>query len=163
MLGNSSELNPHTFIWRFGSINRGALYRDLQHRDTDMTPTITSAVIISEEHLHLNNKLRKPKVEKMRRDRINKSIEQLKDLLDPEFIKQQSDDTKLEKADILEMTVRFLRHQQQKKKLLKDFQNLQTSSEEIRSESVLLQLNSIHQDTFSEEMNDNKSAIWRPW
>ncbi|KAA0707528.1 hypothetical protein E1301_Tti014902 [Triplophysa tibetana] len=38
-----------------------------------MTPTI-----ISDEHLHLNNKLRKPIVEKMRRDRINRSIEQLK-------------------------------------------------------------------------------------
>ncbi|KAI7795200.1 hypothetical protein IRJ41_011276 [Triplophysa rosa] len=44
-----------------------------------MTPTI-----ISDEHLHLNNKLRKPIVEKMRRDRINRSIEQLKALLDPE-------------------------------------------------------------------------------
>ncbi|KAA0707527.1 Transcription factor HES-5 Hairy and enhancer of split 5 [Triplophysa tibetana] len=71
-----------------------------------MTPTI-----ISDEHLHLNNKLRKPIVEKMRRDRINRSIEQLKALLDPEFLKQQSD-SKLEKADILEMTVSFMTHQQ---------------------------------------------------
>ncbi|KAA0707530.1 Transcription factor HES-5 Hairy and enhancer of split 5 [Triplophysa tibetana] len=71
-----------------------------------MTPTI-----ISDEHLHLNNKLRKPIVEKMRRDRINRSIEQLKALMDPEFLKQQSD-SKLEKADILEMTVSFMTHQQ---------------------------------------------------
>ncbi|XP_058229964.1 transcription factor HES-5-like [Hemibagrus wyckioides] len=51
-------------------------------------------------------------VEKMRRDRINSSIEQLKSLLAPEFLNQQPD-SKLEKADILEMTVSFLRQQQQ--------------------------------------------------
>ncbi|KAL7843250.1 hypothetical protein AOLI_G00247620 [Acnodon oligacanthus] len=78
-----------------------------------MTPAVASAMIISKEHLHLNNKLRKPVVEKMRRDRINSSIEQLKTLLAPEFLNQQPD-SKLEKADILEMTVSFLRRQQQK-------------------------------------------------
>ncbi|XP_016373833.1 uncharacterized protein LOC107712947 [Sinocyclocheilus rhinocerous] len=108
---NSNKLKPHTFIWRFGSINRGAAasanqthseQRDLQHRDPDMTPTI-----ISKELLPLNNKLRKPMVEKMCRDRINSSIEQLKCLLAPEFLKQQPD-SKLEEADILEMTLNFL-------------------------------------------------------
>ncbi len=58
---NSNKLKPHTFIWRSGSINRGAAasanqthseQRDLQHRDPDMTPTI-----ISKEHLPLNNKV----------------------------------------------------------------------------------------------------------
>ncbi|KAI5086903.1 hairy-related 4.2-like, partial [Silurus meridionalis] len=76
-----------------------------------MAPTITSAMTISNEHLPLNNKLRKPMVEKMRRDRINSSIEQLKSLLAPEFLNQQPD-SKLEKADILEMTVSFMRRQQ---------------------------------------------------
>ncbi len=61
---NSNKLKPHTFIWRFGSINRGAAasanqtqseQRDLQHRDPDMTPTI-----ISKEHLPLNNKVHSP-------------------------------------------------------------------------------------------------------
>lgn len=56
--------------------------------------------------------LRKPLVEKMRRDRINSSIEQLKSLLAPEFLNQQPD-SKLEKADILEMTVSLLRQLQQ--------------------------------------------------
>ncbi|XP_036415546.1 transcription factor HES-5-like [Colossoma macropomum] len=77
-----------------------------------MTPAVTSAMTISKEHLPLNNKLRKPVVEKMRRDRINSSIEQLKTLLAPEFLNQQPD-SKLEKADILEMTLSFLRRQQQ--------------------------------------------------
>jgi len=69
-----------------------------------MAPTITSDRSYSEEHLPLTNKLRKPLVEKLRRDRINSSIEQLKSLLGPELHNQQSD-FKLEKADILEMTV----------------------------------------------------------
>ncbi|KAI5614987.1 hairy-related 4.2-like, partial [Silurus asotus] len=85
--------------------------RDLQHRDTAMAPTNTSAMTISNEHLPLSIKLRKPMVEKMRRDRINSSIEQLKSLLAPEFHNQQPD-SKLEKADILEMTVSFMRRQQ---------------------------------------------------
>ena len=57
--------------------------------------------------------LRQPLVEKLRRERINSSIEQLKSLLSPEFLKQQPD-SKLEKADILEMTVCVLRQLQQK-------------------------------------------------
>uniref|UniRef100_A0A673VTK1 BHLH domain-containing protein n=1 Tax=Salmo trutta TaxID=8032 RepID=A0A673VTK1_SALTR len=68
-----------------------------------MAPTITSAVIYSNEHLTLTNKIRKPVVEKLRRDRINNSIEQIKSLLGPEILNQQSD-SKLEKANILEMT-----------------------------------------------------------
>ncbi|KAI5085555.1 hairy-related 4.2-like, partial [Silurus meridionalis] len=92
--------------------------RDLQHRDTAMAPTITSEMTISNEHLSLSIKLRKPMVEKMRRDRINSSIEEVSlamplCLLAPEFLNHQPD-SKLEKADILEMTVSFLRrHQQQ--------------------------------------------------
>ncbi|XP_046882372.1 transcription factor HES-5-like [Hypomesus transpacificus] len=72
-----------------------------------MTPTVTSARTYSEEHLTLTNKLRKPQVEKLRRDRINSSIEQLKSLLGPELLNQPPD-SKLEKADILEMTVSLL-------------------------------------------------------
>uniref|UniRef100_A0A3P8TT90 Transcription factor HES-5 n=1 Tax=Amphiprion percula TaxID=161767 RepID=A0A3P8TT90_AMPPE len=77
-----------------------------------MAPTITAAITNSQEHLTLTHKLRKPLVEKLRRERINSSIEQLKSLLGPEFLKQQPD-SKMEKADILEMTVCFLRRLQQ--------------------------------------------------
>ncbi|XP_062470565.1 transcription factor HES-5-like [Pezoporus occidentalis] len=58
------------------------------------------------------NKLRKPVVEKMRRDRINSSIEQLKLLLEKEFQRHQPN-SKLEKADILEMAVSYLKQQSQ--------------------------------------------------
>ncbi|XP_076124811.1 transcription factor HES-4-B-like [Alosa pseudoharengus] len=73
-----------------------------------MAPTITSTADYPKEHLSLNHKLRKPIVEKLRRDRINKSIEDLKDLLGQKLLNQQPD-SKLEKADILEMTVCLLR------------------------------------------------------
>ncbi|XP_034389175.1 transcription factor HES-5-like [Cyclopterus lumpus] len=53
------------------------------------------------------HKTRKPAVEKMRRDRINGCIEQLKVLLEEEVHKRDPD-AKLEKADVLEMTVGFL-------------------------------------------------------
>ncbi|XP_056400151.1 transcription factor HES-5 [Hyla sarda] len=62
--------------------------------------------------LKQKNKLRKPIVEKMRRDRINSSIEQLKRLLEKEFHKQQPN-VKLEKADILEMAVSYLQQQKE--------------------------------------------------
>ncbi|XP_062272250.1 transcription factor HES-5-like [Scomber scombrus] len=96
---------------------RFSLQRPLQHRDPAMAPTITAAMTNSQEHLTLTHKLRKPLVEKLRRDRINSSIEQLKSLLGPKFLKQQLD-SKMEKADILEMTVCLLtklqhQHQQQ--------------------------------------------------
>ncbi|XP_033995244.1 transcription factor HES-5-like [Trematomus bernacchii] len=86
--------------------------RPLQHRDPDMAPTITAAMTNSQEPHTLTHKLRKPLVEKLRRERINSSIEQIKSLLGPEFLKQQPD-SKLEKADILEMTVCVLRRLQQ--------------------------------------------------
>ncbi|XP_061114991.1 transcription factor HES-5-like, partial [Conger conger] len=72
-------------------------------------PTVTAATSYSNEHLSLTHKLRKPVVEKMRRDRINSSIEQLKSLLGH----SQNSSSKKEKADILEMTVCFLRRQHQ--------------------------------------------------
>ncbi|XP_060765801.1 transcription factor HES-5-like [Neoarius graeffei] len=172
------------------------LHRQIYSTETAMAPTITSAVTISNDHLPLNNKLRKPMVEKMRRDRINSSIEQLKSLLAPDLLNQQPE-SKLEKADILETTVSFLRRQQQpafssssaavnqgfsrcvhevvhflskeevktqsRRKLLKHFQNRQTSSDKNRRECVLSQLSSTEQQIISEEKSSVKSALWRPW
>ncbi|KAM6927970.1 transcription factor HES-5-like [Xenentodon cancila] len=91
---------------------RFSLWRPLQHRDPTMAPTIAEAKTTFQEQLTLTHKLRKPLVEKLRRERINSSIEQLKSLLGPEILKQQPD-SKIEKAEILEMTVCFLRRLQQ--------------------------------------------------
>ncbi|XP_056157063.1 transcription factor HES-5-like [Lampris incognitus] len=77
-----------------------------------MAPTHTrdsTCSVLSSKDRH---KLRKPAVEKMRRDRINSCIEQLKTLLEKEFHKQDPN-AKLEKADVLEMTVVFLKQQLQ--------------------------------------------------
>ncbi|KAJ8359363.1 hypothetical protein SKAU_G00158880 [Synaphobranchus kaupii] len=87
-----------------------------------MAPTVPAALSYSEEHLILSNKLRKPMVEKLRRDRINSSIEQLKSLLGPAFLQQQPDCflqaafSKLEKAGTnlkIIKAVFFLKQQQQ--------------------------------------------------
>lgn len=58
----------------------------------------------------LERKVRKPKIEKLRRGRINCSLEKLKDILlrNTISIPQGSRPTKLEKADILEMSVRYI-------------------------------------------------------
>ncbi|XP_028738895.1 transcription factor HES-2 isoform X2 [Peromyscus leucopus] len=53
----------------------------------------------------------KPLLEKRRRARINQSLSQLKGLVLPLLGAETSRCSKLEKADILEMTVRFLQEQ----------------------------------------------------
>ncbi|KAE8298207.1 Transcription factor HES-5 Class B basic helix-loop-helix protein 38 [Larimichthys crocea] len=146
--------------------SRFSLQRPLQHRDPDMAPTITAAMTKSQEHLTLTHKLRKPLVEKLRRERINSSIEQLKSLLGPEFLKQQPD-SKLEKADILEMTVCVLRrlqqqHQQQRR-LLNHFNKLQSSSDENLREADFSPLSSTVQTSITTDKSPVNSAPWRPW
>lgn len=63
-------------------------------------------------------KIRKPKIEKLRRARINSSLESLKEILlqNTISIPQGSRPTKLEKADIMEMTVRYVQLLQKKLK-----------------------------------------------
>ncbi|KAM8756432.1 transcription factor HES-4-like [Acanthopagrus schlegelii] len=145
---------------------RFSLQRPLQHRDPAMAPTITAAMTNSQEHLTLTHKLRKPLVEKLRRERINSSIEQLKSLLGPHFLKQQPD-SKLEKADILEMTVCVLRrlqqqHQQQRR-LLNHVNKLQSSSDNNLTEADFSPLSSTVQTSITKDKNPDNSALWRPW
>ncbi|KAM8756249.1 transcription factor HES-4-like [Acanthopagrus schlegelii] len=145
---------------------RFSLQRPLQHRDPAMAPTITAAMTNSQEHLTLTHKLRKPLVEKLRRERINSSIEQLKSLLGPDFLKQQPD-SKLEKADILEMTVCVLRrlqqqHQQQRR-LLNHVNKLQSSSDNNLTEADFSPLSSTVQTSITKDKSPDNSALWRPW
>ncbi|KAF0034670.1 hypothetical protein F2P81_012428 [Scophthalmus maximus] len=79
---------------------------------TTMAPTSATDSPPSQLSTKHSHKLRKPVVEKMRRDRINICIEQLKVLLEEEFHRQDPN-AKMEKADVLEMTVAFLRQQLQ--------------------------------------------------
>ncbi|CAB1422836.1 unnamed protein product [Pleuronectes platessa] len=120
----------------------------------------------SQEHLTRSHKLRKPLVEKLRRERINSSIEQLKSLLGPEFLNQQAD-SKLEKADILEMTVCFmtqlLQQNQQQRRLMKHFNKLQSSSEEKLREADFSPLSSTVHSSITKDKSPVSSAPWRPW
>nr|XP_057910539.1 transcription factor HES-5-like [Doryrhamphus excisus] len=127
-----------------------------------MAPTISTN---SQQHVTLTHKLRKPLVEKLRRERINSSIEQLKCLLPPEFLtQQQQQDSKLEKADILEMTVCFLTQlQQQRGRLLKRFQKSQSSCEEKLGEEDFSPLSSPLHSSISKQESWAHSALWRPW
>lgn len=62
-----------------------------------------------------DRKYRKPMMEKKRRARINESLDNLKQILlecDPESVNKKN--AKLEKADILEMTVRYLQNLKKK-------------------------------------------------
>ncbi|XP_030276849.1 transcription factor HES-5-like [Sparus aurata] len=145
---------------------RFSLQRPLQHRDPAMAPTITAAMTNSQEHLTLTHKLRKPLVEKLRRERINSSIEQLKSLLGPDFLKQQPD-SKLEKADILEMTVCVLRRLQQQhhqqRRLLNHVNKLQSSSDNNLTEADFSPLSSTVQTSITKDKSPDNCALWRPW
>nr|XP_039251338.1 enhancer of split mbeta protein-like [Styela clava] len=57
----------------------------------------------------LRRKTNKPIMEKKRRERINKCLEELKSIV-LRSVSEESRPNKLEKADILEMTVRYLRN-----------------------------------------------------
>ncbi|XP_053307576.1 transcription factor HES-5-like [Spea bombifrons] len=71
-----------------------------------------ASILTSGEKIRIKEKhrIRKPMVEKMRRDRINFSINQLRRLLEQEFQLLQPD-SKPEKADVLEIAVKLLRQQ----------------------------------------------------
>ncbi|CAL8400598.1 unnamed protein product [Arctogadus glacialis] len=127
-----------------------------------MAPTITSAMNSSLEHL-----THRPIVEKLRRERINSSIEQLKSLLGPEFLKQEPD-SKMEKADILcvQEVVHFLSKDEVKtlsnRRMLDHFQNLRTSSDRL-TEGGSIQLSSPLKNNITKEKSSVNSAVWRPW
>uniref|UniRef100_A0AAQ5XXJ0 Transcription factor HES-5 n=1 Tax=Amphiprion ocellaris TaxID=80972 RepID=A0AAQ5XXJ0_AMPOC len=129
-----------------------------------MAPTITAAITNSQEHLTLTHKLRKPLVEKLRRERINSSIEQLKSLLGPEFLKQQPD-SKMEKADILEMTVCFLTHISSPTNAF--FGHLRCNrhilTDNSLTEADFFPLSSTVQTSITKDKSPVNSALWRPW
>uniref|UniRef100_A0A4W4FRY4 BHLH domain-containing protein n=1 Tax=Electrophorus electricus TaxID=8005 RepID=A0A4W4FRY4_ELEEL len=136
--------------------------------------------------IHITHCLRKPVAEQMLRDCINCCIEQLRSLLTPEF--NQQFNSKLEKADVLEMTVTvskircqqnqpvvfissspinqgFSRHIHDIHFLSKDknhFQNLQPSDEN-KMEHNFPQQNCTDKYTISKKENSAKSTLWRPW
>ncbi|XP_053545848.1 transcription factor HES-5 [Bombina bombina] len=136
---------------------------------------------------------RKPVVEKMRRDRINSSIKQLRLLLENEFQRHQPN-SKLEKADILEMTVNYLKQQQHlqmnanlmvQKSPLQDYnqgynrcldETLQflsyTEKQKPTNTKIIQHLNSslfgtrespITASSTKNTASNSTTVVWRPW
>lgn len=127
-----------------------------------------------------SGQLRKPLVEKLRRERLNSSIEQLRSLLGP-GLKQQPD-SKLEKADILEMTVCILRRLQKQDWAL-DFAAVDGVFQVQEAEHVLsnedpqrrlarcLNRQTRSSDNYRSETDgsprsstaQSRGLLWRPW
>merc|ERR1719418_428341 len=66
---------------------------------------------------HQYKKIMKPLLERKRRARINKCLDELKDIMTAALQAQGENVSKLEKADILELTVRHLHKMQQARRL----------------------------------------------
>ncbi|XP_028855058.1 transcription factor HES-5-like [Denticeps clupeoides] len=136
-----------------------------------MAPTFTADFASSNISKDIH-KLRKPVVEKMRRDRINTCIEQLKTMLEKEFHKQDPN-TKLEKADILEMTVIYLKQQLQSQ--LPGGGSSQSWRSPLSAESSLQHRRSVQtasRDAFPPSPAKQsqlpvkqglQKPVWRPW
>ncbi|KAG9481988.1 hypothetical protein GDO78_010944 [Eleutherodactylus coqui] len=126
--------------------------------------------------------LRKPAIEKMRRDRINSSIEQLRILLEKEFQRHQLP-SKPEKADILEMTVTFLqRHMAdnvpassqaqregystcvQDSITVLPVKNQEDSKPYMNGQTISYEMSNMVTSNESSLFTGNKNkSIWRPW
>ncbi|KAF5907258.1 transcription factor HES-2-like, partial [Clarias magur] len=77
---------------------------------TDSTNSFSARMTVAQrKEANELRKTLKPLMEKKRRARINESLNKLKELIVPLVANDTSRYSKLEKADILEMTVRFLR------------------------------------------------------
>uniref|UniRef100_A0A671NJK5 Transcription factor HES-5 n=1 Tax=Sinocyclocheilus anshuiensis TaxID=1608454 RepID=A0A671NJK5_9TELE len=117
---------------------------------------------------------KKPAIEKMRRDRINDCIDQLKSLLEKEF-HSHDPSAKLEKADILEMTVCFLKQQQQQQLPQRDYNEgyshcwresvhfLTLHSTGGRSGRELQHLHNAQRVSAAISSPDSRRPVWRPW
>merc|ERR1712223_1120496 len=72
---------------------------------------------------HQYKKIMKPLLERKRRARINKCLDELKDIMTAALQAQGENVSKLEKADILELTVRHLHKMQQARRLMSTSRN----------------------------------------
>ncbi|XP_044288622.1 transcription cofactor HES-6-like [Varanus komodoensis] len=79
-----------------------------------MTATTLTSSVQKLSSTKEERKLRKPLIERKRRERINNCLDQLKETVIGAF---QLDQSKLEKADILEMTVKHLQNIQNSKNM----------------------------------------------
>ena len=81
-----------------------------------LSPSSDSDVPLSRTHQY--KKITKPLLERKRRARINKCLDELKDIMTVALQAEGENVSKLEKADILELTVRHLHKLSQSRRLL---------------------------------------------
>lgn len=82
----------------------------MEHQGHDTTEIISKIRVE-------RRKAQKPRIEKLRRDRINGSLDEIKHLVLEALNKDISRYSKMEKADILEMAVQFLKETQARKRM----------------------------------------------
>lgn len=128
-------------------------------------------------------------MEKVRRERINNSIEQLRELLNLDQCDSSGGQSKLEKADILEMAVSFLRQRaiafvvpsysqgfsqclQETLRYLSLHAPLQHAEREEIKRFYVIQRAALHRHIADEHSTSKRSsyrpsrsdgALWRPW
>uniref|UniRef100_UPI00358E5B97 transcription factor HES-5-like n=1 Tax=Myxine glutinosa TaxID=7769 RepID=UPI00358E5B97 len=140
-----------------------------------MAPNVELETISSQQY----RKIRKPLIEKKRRDRINELLTQLKTIILENMKSEPLPQSKLEKADILELTVKFLGEIQYRsvaqdshcneaslKFPLSDFKTIHDHDDTMGSmdydkalspeASTLLVLR-------SKTMRRRECPVWRPW
>ena len=96
---------------------------------------------------HQYKKITKPLLERKRRARINKCLDELKDIMTVALQAEGENVSKLEKADILELTVRHLHKMQQGRRLfgrspLEDIQKFQQGYSSCAQEAATFLLSS---------------------
>ena len=105
----------------------------------------------------------KPLMEKRRRDRINKSLNELKAILIDALRRDQNSCSKLEKADILEMTVAYLQSIQH---TVRNIQNLAgVENQTLLKPSTYYPIVKSSSPPASDESDcgSSSSELFRPW
>lgn len=104
-------------------------------------------------------KAQKPRIEKLRRDRINGSLDEIKHLVLEALHKDTSRYSKMEKADILEMTVQFLKGAHARQRMQAGIRTQVERSSEARTETSAPQISHRPQDQLLVRMNTDAKPM----
>ena len=106
----------------------------------------------------------KPLMEKRRRDRINKSLNDLKMILIDALRRDQNSCSKLEKADILEMAVSYLQSIQTTVRRIQNFAS--ADNQPLLNSSTYYPITKSSSPSTSDDSSDcssSTSELFRPW
>ena len=103
----------------------------------------------------------KPLMEKRRRDRINKSLNELKAILIDALRRDQNSCSKLEKADILEMTVSYLQSIQQTVRNIQSIAGVDNQT--VLKPSTYYPIIKSSPASDESDCGSSSSELFRPW